>query len=268
LFPVSRRETYIHGTAPDEQDRLRALNRFTNQPFLALLEVQPGSMVLEVGSGLGLLAADVAATADRVRVVGVERSRAQLAAAIEGPRVQWVQGDAHELPFADRTFDLGYARYVLEHVRNPLAMLQAMRRVVKIGGRIAVMENDISLVRFDPACPVFEQVWRRFADLQQALGGDPFVGRRLHALLVRAGLSQVALSVEPEVHWYGSPRWRWWVGNIIGNVQSARHALVERGFSTGAHVDDAIAELRRLIDDPEASATFVWDRAVCYRERA
>ena len=40
--------TYIHGTAPAEQERLAALNRMTNDAFLAFLNVAPGSRVLEV----------------------------------------------------------------------------------------------------------------------------------------------------------------------------------------------------------------------------
>lgn len=52
--------TYIHGTASSEQQRLRELNRLTNWPFVEFLAVRPGARVLEVGSGLGLLALDAA----------------------------------------------------------------------------------------------------------------------------------------------------------------------------------------------------------------
>ena len=49
-------DTYIHGTEPSEQDRLAALNRMTNAAFIRFLDVPSAARVLEVGSGLGLLA--------------------------------------------------------------------------------------------------------------------------------------------------------------------------------------------------------------------
>ena len=72
---------YIHGTEPSEQERLAGLNRITNAAFIQFLDGADGSHVLEVGSGLGLLAVDVANAAAGVHVVGVEVSAAQIAAA-------------------------------------------------------------------------------------------------------------------------------------------------------------------------------------------
>ena len=98
--------TYIHGTDAPEQHRLVELNRLTNGPFIEFLGVQPNIRVLEVGSGLGILAADVAEAASNVGVVGVEMSSAQLAHACTHPRVRSVQADARALPISDESFDL------------------------------------------------------------------------------------------------------------------------------------------------------------------
>src|SRR5262245_4608891 len=128
------RDTYIHGTTPSEQARLAALNRMTNTAFIEFLRITPRMRVLEVGSGLGLLAAAVAAAADGVQVVGVEQSLEQIAAAAKAACVTYVQGDAHQLEFPDGRFDLVYARYVLEHVAAPERVLSEMRRVTRPGG--------------------------------------------------------------------------------------------------------------------------------------
>lgn len=256
---------YIHGTARSEQARLRRLNRHTNAAFVEMLAVPPGARVLDVGSGLGILAAEVASAAPRVTVVGVELSAAQLSEATRGPRVVYVRGDALALPFADETFDLAYARFVLEHVADPAGMLRGIARVVRRGGRVAAMENDISLARFDPPCPTYERVWTAFASCQTELGGDPFIGRRLYRHLKDAGFKDITLSVQPEVHWHGSPGWTWWVDNIIGNVESARSLLTGRARLSAQDIDAAVAELRNLAGRDDSSATFVWNRAVCYR---
>ena len=255
------RATYIHGTAPDEQARLAALNGLTNASFIAFLDVPLGARVLDVGSGLGLLARDVAASAGRC-VVGLEHAAEQLASALRTPSVAEVRGDAHDLPFQDGSFDVVYARYVLEHLADPVAALTEMRRVTCAGGRVAVLENDTSLVRFDPPCPVFEEVWAAFAGLQTQLGGDALIGRRLHRLLRAAGFTTIELSVQPESHWYGSPRFAAWVANIIGNIASARRALIEAGLCSGTAVDEAMAELSALANCPDASAGFAWNRAL------
>jgi ubiquinone/menaquinone biosynthesis C-methylase UbiE len=139
--------TYIHGTAPREQERLAALNRMTNRAFLEFLEIGRGIRVLEVGSGLGLVAAEAASVGEGTTVVGLERSGDQIAAAVVAPGVRYVRGDAHELPCREGSFDLVYARYLLEHVAAPDQVLREMRRVTRVGGRVAVCENDISVIR-------------------------------------------------------------------------------------------------------------------------
>jgi len=248
-------DTYIHGTEPSEQERLAALNRMTNATFVRFLDVPAGARVLEVGSGLGLLAVEVASAADGVHVVGVEQSADQIAAAATSPRVTYRQGDAHTIDFPDASFDLVYARYLLEHVSKPEVVLSEMRRVVRTGGRVAVCENDISLLRFDPPCPAFDRAWDLFLRYQATLGGDAVIGRRLYRLFHAAGLNQIELSVQPEVHWHGSPGFAGWVQNIIGNLESARRGIDE------TQLDQAVAELTALADREDASAVFVWNRA-------
>lgn len=252
---------YIHGTTPPEQERLRALNRLTNDAFVEFLQVAPGMRVLDVGAGLGILAEHVMSTFDDVHVVGVELSETQLAAAVRGERLSYVRADVHRLPFRAAAFDAAYARYVLEHVGAPAVVLAEMRRVVRPGGRLAVLENDISLVRVDPPCPVFRRVWDAFARLQTELGGDGLVGRRLYRLFRAAGLRDIELSVQPEVHWHGSPSWQAWVRNIMGNIAGPRADLITRGYCTEAEFDAAMKELDDLTRNPDGSATFMWNRA-------
>jgi len=91
------------------------------------------------------------------------------------------------------------------------------------------------------------------------------IGRRLFRLFLAAGLRDVQLSVQPEIHWHGSPGFRPWVMNLIGNVRSGEKGLVASGLSTAAEIDGAIGELTSLIDRPDASAQFVWNRAAAVR---
>src|SRR6476659_260685 len=72
---------YLHGTAPDEQARLARLNDLLNERALAELALWPGQRVLDVGSGLGQLTRGMARQVGPGRVLGIERSPEQLAAA-------------------------------------------------------------------------------------------------------------------------------------------------------------------------------------------
>ena len=123
------------------------------------------------------------------------------------------------------------------------------------------MENDITLVRLDPSCPAFDEVWEAFARYQCQLGGDGLIGRRLFRLLKNAGFEQIELSFQPEVHWSGLPSFRPWVVNLIGNLDSGRQGLIAAGLCQPELIARACEELANLAERSDGSATFCWNRA-------
>lgn len=257
---------YIHGTDRDEQQRLAALNALSNAPFIDFLELDETSAVLEVGSGLGILTRDVARRVPRGWVAGVESSQEQLAWTGERePNVRFVHGDAHSLEFPDGTFDVVYCRYLLEHVHDPARVVGEMHRVLKEGGKVFVQENNVRIIEFWPECPRFEQVWSRFAALQQRLGGDPLIGKKLLPRLRNAGFRDVRLTIQPEVHYSGEAGFRTWIENQIGNVRGAAAALESEGLASMREVDGAIAELRAFAERDDASCFFYWNRAAAVK---
>ena len=255
---------YIHGTDSAEQQRLALLNRLSNPPFLDFLGDVDGLRILDVGSGLGTLASDVARRNPNGFTVGVEYSADQLHAANQptSGNLAFSRADAHALPFADGSFDLVYCRYLLEHVQNPLQVLQELRRVLKPGGRAAAQENNILINQFYPDCPAFDSVWARFVELQSRLGGDALIGKKLFALFRQAGFRDIELTIQPEVHWQGSPGFRPWVENLIGNLRSAQSELLHQSLSSDREITTAIAELESLMECDDSSAYFYWNRAV------
>ncbi len=254
--------TYIHGTEPSEQRRLAALNQLINASFLAFMDFTQASAVLEVGSGMGLLTRDVALRLPHAELVGIEYSEKQLAQADHTvANLRFVQGDAHELEFEDDRFDVVYCRCLLECIYDPLRVLQEMYRVTRPGGRVFVQENDTSAQHFDPPVPEFESVWAQVPVLQQTLGGDSLIGRRLFALLKQSGLRDVRISMGNDVYWSGSPGFAVWIGNTGAILEGCAAELVAHGLATQEQVRRALVALRRFSDQEDASSWFYWNRA-------
>lgn len=260
---AEHKTAYIHGTEASEQARLALLNRLTNAPFIEFLDLDDGASVLEVGSGLGILAREVSERVPGGQVCGVEYASAQLALARSSARnLNFIQGDAHALPFIDERFDTVYCRYLLEHVANPLQVLGEMRRVLRPGGRALVQENNIPIITFYPECPAFESVWRKFAALQARLGGDALIGKKLFPLFKQAGFSEIRLSIQPEIHYAGTETFRPWVENLIGNVAGGAAELERQGLATREEIEETIAEMRAFAERDDASTIFYWNRAL------
>jgi len=102
--------------------------------------VLPGDEVLDAACGTGDLAlADARAGAGRV--VGLDFSERMLERARrKAPQLEWVQGDALALPFADASFDAATVGFGVRNLDDLPAGLRELRRVLRPGGRVGVLE--------------------------------------------------------------------------------------------------------------------------------
>jgi arsenite methyltransferase len=107
------------------------------------LSIPAGGVALDVGSGPGNITAALARAAGPDGLaLGVDISEPMLARAVEAqaaPNVGFLRADAQQLPFRDETVDAAVSLAVLQLIPNPPATLAEMVRVLKPGGRIAVM---------------------------------------------------------------------------------------------------------------------------------
>jgi len=234
---------YVHGTHPEEQRRLSELNTLLNRGSAEALAARPGERMLEVGSGLGQFARDVA-RATGERVVAVERSAEQLdraralaAEAGESGLVEFRQGDAAALPLAERewgSFDLVHARFLLEHVPAPQAVVAQMARAVRPGGRVVLEDDDHEALRLWPEPPGLALLWRTYIRTYDRLGNDPHVGRRLVQLLADAGLEPRRITLVPFGACAGDPAFPAYVTNLVQIFAGARDAILATGGVTAS----------------------------------
>jgi SAM-dependent methyltransferase len=98
------------------------------EPLLDAARIGPGVRVLEVGCGLGALAA--AAAPLGAEVTGVDLAEGMLAEARRRhPGIEFVRADAERLPFGDDAFDVALSAFVINHLPEPETAVAEWRRV-------------------------------------------------------------------------------------------------------------------------------------------
>jgi len=245
---------YVHGYSRREAVRLAdqantladLLHRDTRFP--------PGSLVLECGCGTGAQTVFLTSLNPAARIMSVDISMPSLLQARarvkgEGHRnAAFSVADLFHLPFHDACFDHLFLCFVLEHLREPDAALEALKRVVRSGGTVTVIEGDHGSWYCFPQTAEASRTVECLIDVQARLGGDSLIGRRLYPLLTRAGFRDVRVS----------PR--------MVYVDEARPDLVE-GFSKNTFIamvegvrDQALS--LGLIDQP------AWDKGIADLYRA
>lgn len=240
------------------------MNELLNRACLRELELAGGEAVLDVGSGLGQFTRDMArAAGSRGRVVGIERDPKQLAGAKrlaeadhEPDLVEWRKGEALALPLKKAEwgrFDVAHARFVLEHVTEPEKVVAQMVRAVRRGGRIALSDDDHQVLRLWPEPSGLAELWQAYIRVYDRLGCDPFIGRRLVALLHEAGARPV------RNHWVffgscaGRPEFPALVRNMIGVIETARAAITGPLALSPRQFDDTLRGVRRWGRRPDAA---------------
>ena len=114
------------------------------------LRASAGETILDLGSGPGFLACELAQEVGATgRIVGVDISSdmnsiasTRIAAAGLGDRVDIFEGDASALAFADAVFHAAVSTQVIEYLAEPDDALQQLARVLRPGGRLAIIDTD------------------------------------------------------------------------------------------------------------------------------
>ncbi len=132
-----------------------------NQRAIKALDIAPDENVLDVGCGHGRSLATLAARALKGRVIGLDPSQLMVEIAskrnrrlIKAKRVQLIMAETDTLPFPDGVFDKVLCVHVVYFWTDPNTALMEIARVLKPGGRLALLfrtSADTSAVQAFPA---------------------------------------------------------------------------------------------------------------------
>lgn len=192
--------SYVHGYDPRENLRLQDQASTLVELLHADTVYPAGSLVLEAGCGVAAQTVTLAQNSPDALITSVDISEVSIAeakrkAANAGlTNVQFQQADIFNLPFAAESFDHVFICFVLEHLPNPWEALFALKRVLKKGGTITVIEGDHGSAYFYPASDAAQRAIQCQVELQRRAGGNAMVGRELYPLLSRAGFHPVCVS--------------------------------------------------------------------------
>ena len=159
--------------------RLQAIER---------MKIQPGERVLEVGVGTGI---NLALYPREASVTGIDFSSSMLEKAREraarkhAAPVRLLQMDAADIKFADDSFDIVYAPYLISVVPDPVKVAQEMRRVCRPGGRIIFLNHFLS------PNPILSRIERLISPSTIHIGFKSDLD--LPAFLAQAGLEPISI---------------------------------------------------------------------------
>jgi SAM-dependent methyltransferase len=205
---------YALGSDEAEQDRLIRqsawLTAHTERCFRRA-GIGPGQRVLDLGSGVG----EVASIAGRLvgpsgAVIGAERDRRAIARAVARmselglKHVRFIQADVAELAF-EQPFDAAVGRYILMYLRDPVAALRSVARLVRPGG-ILVFQEPYWKPFLDGCAglPLWSAAAALMADTFRRTGASTQIGPELSAVFQKSGLPEPEIQTDILV---GAERW-------------------------------------------------------------
>ncbi|HEY3309225.1 MAG TPA: methyltransferase domain-containing protein [Desulfuromonadaceae bacterium] len=262
-------ESYVHGYHEHEAERLGDQASTLSDLLHHDTGYPAGNRVLEAGCGVGAQTVILARNSPGASITSVDISPDSLrkaGAVVESEgiaNVTFRHEDIFNLSFADESFDHVFLCFVLEHLREPVKALAELRRVLKTGGSITVIEGDHGSTYFHPESMEARQTIQCLIDLQARAGGNSLIGRQLFPLLTAAGFGEVLVS--PRVVYVDSSRPSLVDGftrkTFIAMVKGVKEQAVAAGLMDEAAWDNGIAALCQAAE-PEGTFCYTFFKGI------
>jgi ArsR family transcriptional regulator len=134
----------------------------------ALLKLMPPMVIADLGAGEGAISQLMAQRAKKVIAIDNSEKMVEFGAELARKHgignMEYRVGDLEEVPIRSGTVDLAFLSQALHHARHPQRAVEEARRILKPGGRIAVL--DLNRHHFEEAREMYADVWLGFTELE------------------------------------------------------------------------------------------------------
>ena len=208
---------YVHG---HHESVLRSHTWRTIENSAKYLEtyLTPESRLLDVGCGPGTITLDFAEKLNAGSVIGIDTSEDIIEKALEGVSTPdrkncfFKVGNAYNLDFDDNSFDIVHAHQVLQHLKDPIAAIQEMRRVVRPGGIVAIRDADYGGMIWSPASPKLNDWMQIYQEMTSQNNVEANAGRFLFSWVSQIHFTSI--SVSSSTWTFATPEMREWWGDL------------------------------------------------------
>jgi len=244
---------YVHGYDPRENIRLQDQASTLVELLHADTFYPAGCLVLEAGCGVGSQTITLAANSPDALFTSIDISAASVAEARQRlesaglTNVQFQQGDIFHLPFKGQSFDHVFVCFVLEHLPNPVEALATLKKFIRPGGTVTVIEGDHGSTCFYPDSDAAHRAIQCQVELQKRGGGNAMIGRELYPLLCKAGFAKVRVSPRMVYVDAGKPELvdGFTRKTFTAMIEGVRHSALAAGLIDQASFDQGIRDLYR-----------------------
>lgn len=248
---------YVLRGGSDGKKRLAILARaFANTTARLLKEagLGPGMTCLDLGCGGGDVTLELArAVGPEGRVVGIDADPVTIeldrqdAARLGLDNVEFRPLDIKDWR-DDARYDLIYCRFVLTHLSDPASIVRRMRSAVRPGGVVVLEDIDIQGHFCYPVCHAFDEYVRLYIEVVRRRGADPFIGLKLHSLLLDTGWQAPSLSLVQPAYFSGECK-----QIPLLSLMYIRESVLVEGLAAPAEFDQIVNELATYTDDPRST---------------
>ncbi len=247
---------YVHGYDPRESMRLQDQASTLVELLHSDTLYPEGCNVLEVGCGIGAQTITLVRNSPQAHIISFDISESSVAEAKDKieeagfKNVSFQRCDIFKLPFKPESFDHIFVCFVLEHLARPVAALNCLKDLLKVGGTITVIEGDHGSTYFYPDSEAAHKAIQCQVELQKRAGGNANIGRALYPLLSAGGFS--AIQVSPRMVYVDSSKPRLVQGftknTFTAMIEGVRESSIEAGLIDEKTFDEGINGLYRTTE--------------------
>jgi ubiquinone/menaquinone biosynthesis C-methylase UbiE len=265
-------KAYVHGYGSRESIRLQDQASTLDALLHSDTSFPAGSLVLEAGCGVGAQTSILSHNSPGAEIIAIDVSEASLAEAKNKldsagiTNVSLMQTDIFKLPFETASFDHVFVCFVLEHLAKPIEALKCLKKMIKPGGTITVIEGDHGSVYFHPESQSAHRAINSQITLQAREGGNALIGRELYPLLTKAGFRNCRVS--PRMVYVDSSRPHFVEGftknTFTAMIEGIREKALAAGIMDRESFDKGVRDLYRAAE-PDGVFCYTFFKAFAQR---